>query len=522
MPLFKFLLKNYDKIIFIFIFAVASFYRLYRIEDYMTFLGDEGRDVLIVYRILHGDLTLLGPTASVGGFFLGPIYYYFMVPFLWLFNYNPLGPAIMVALFGIVTVWFVYKVGKEFFGASAGLIAAGLYAISPLVVTYSRSSWNPNLMPFFSLLTLYIIYKAVRSSNIKLFIFCGFLFGIMMQLHYLALFLGVIVGVYMLLFHFAYSKNDFLSKILKQYFFVFLGFIAGWSPFLAFEIRHGFTNIISIFNFVFRPQDTAGGGHFFAIVNDVFFRIFGRLITNFPEPQKISSWSKINIDIWHQATVILGLVCIGYLFFKCYKEYKLRSLDFVKLSLLLVWLIFGIGLFGFYKKSIYDYYFGFMFPLPFLIVGIFLTSLWKLRIGKVLSVLFFLALVWLNNLTPPHKFSANRQLNQIEEISRFVINKTEGKPFNFALITGGNSDHAYRYFFTVWQKEPVTIENEIKDPKRKTTTDQLLVVCEISPDLCHPLGNSLWEIAGFGRAEIIGEWNASVLKVFKLKHYKVE
>src|SRR3989344_5715997 len=160
--------------------------------------------------------------------------------------------------------------------------------------------------------------------------------------------------------------------------------------------------------------------------------------------------------------------------------------------------------------------------LPFLIVGIFLTSLWKLRIGKVLSVLFFLALVWLNNLTPPHKFSANRQLNQIEEISRFVINKTEGKPFNFALITGGNSDHAYRYFFTVWQKEPVTIENEIKDPKRKTTTDQLLVVCEISPDLCHPLGNSLWEIAGFGRAEIIGEWNASVLKVFKLKHYKVE
>jgi len=42
----------------------------------MTFLGDEGRDVLIVYNILHGKLTLLGPTASVGGFFLGPIYYY--------------------------------------------------------------------------------------------------------------------------------------------------------------------------------------------------------------------------------------------------------------------------------------------------------------------------------------------------------------------------------------------------------------------------------------------------------------
>ncbi|MBI1982345.1 MAG: hypothetical protein HYS68_02065, partial [Candidatus Levybacteria bacterium] len=71
------------------ILLVAAFLRLYKISDYMTFLGDEGRDALVVYGILHGKFTLLGPTASVGGFFLGPIYYYFMAPFLWLFNYDP-------------------------------------------------------------------------------------------------------------------------------------------------------------------------------------------------------------------------------------------------------------------------------------------------------------------------------------------------------------------------------------------------------------------------------------------------
>jgi len=112
-PLLKFLTKNYDKIIIFIILIIASFYRLYRIRDYLTFLGDEGRDVLVVYKILHGSFTLLGPTASVGGFFLGPIYYYFMAPFLWLFNYDPVGPAIMVALFGIATVWLVYKVGRN-------------------------------------------------------------------------------------------------------------------------------------------------------------------------------------------------------------------------------------------------------------------------------------------------------------------------------------------------------------------------------------------------------------------------
>ncbi|MBI4096422.1 MAG: glycosyltransferase family 39 protein [Candidatus Levybacteria bacterium] len=499
----------YDKIVLIFILAVASFYRFYSIADYMVFLGDEGRDVLIVYKILHGDLTLLGPTASVGGFFLGPIYYYFMAPFLWLFNYNPVGPAVMVALFGVATVWLIYKVGKEFFGASVGLIAAGLYAISPLVVTYSRSSWNPNLMPFFSLLTLYLIYKAVKRNSVKLFILSGFLLGITMQLHYLALFLGVIIFFYIL-----------LNRRIKRSFYILLGFMAGWSPFLAFEVRHGFTNITSIFNFVFRPiqESTDVNRDFAEKIGDVSFRLFGRLITNFPVPEKIDSWSKMSINYWHFFAVALGLASSIFLFYKCVKVYKAHPSEFFKFSLVAVWLFLGVGLFGFYRKSIYDYYLGIMFPLPFLIVGIFLKSLWKNKVGKILGVLILLVLLWLNSLTLPYKASANRQLNQAEEISRFVISKTNNKPFNFALITGGNSDHAYRYFFTLWGKPPVAIDNEKNDPQRKTVVDQLLIVCEINP--CAPLGNSLWEVAGFGRGEIVESWDVSVVKVFKLKHYE--
>jgi 4-amino-4-deoxy-L-arabinose transferase-like glycosyltransferase len=517
-PLFKFLAKNYDKIILLFILAVASFYRFYNIMGYMTFLGDEGRDVLVVYKILHGDLTLLGPTASVGGFFLGPIYYYFMVPFLWLFNYNPVGPAIMVGLFGVATVWLIYRIGKEFFGSSVGLIASGLYAISPLVVTYSRSSWNPNPMPFFSLLTLYFVYKAVKENSVKLLIFSGILFGITMQLHYLTLFLGVVIVAYILLQQYVFSKNNFFKKLMKQYVYIFLGFIVGWSPFLAFEFRHGFMNISSIFNFIFSPKDIGGSTHFFETVNDVFFRVFGRLILNFPASEKISAWPKSNIDYWYYAVFVLGIISVGFLFYKCFKEYKLHSSNFSKLSLLFLWLIFGVGLFGFYKKSIYDYYLGFMFPLPFLMVGILLKGLWTNKIGKIFSILIIIIIVWLNNLTPPYKNSMNGQLVQAETISRFVIDKVGNEPFNFALITGGNSDHAYRYFFTLWNKEPITIQNSAIDPKRETVTDQLFVVCETTE--CRPLGNPLWEIAGFGSAEIKEKWDVSVVKVLKLVHFK--
>src|SRR5258708_578622 len=145
------------------IILAASFLRLYRIGDYMTFLGDEGRDVLVAYNILHGHFTLLGPRSSAADFYYGPIYYYFISPFLWLFHYDPVGPAVFVALLGIATVFLVYKVGKEFFGTYAAVVAASLYAVAPLIIGYSRSSWNPNPLPFVSLLSLYLVHKAIKN-----------------------------------------------------------------------------------------------------------------------------------------------------------------------------------------------------------------------------------------------------------------------------------------------------------------------------------------------------------------------
>src|SRR4030042_6037624 len=109
----QYVIKNWWIVPLVTILLLAGYERLHNIAGYMTFLGDEGRDVLIVKRMLvDHKFTLLGPTASVGGFFLGPIYYYFMLPFLWLWHMDPVGPAIMVALFGIATTFIVYKFGK--------------------------------------------------------------------------------------------------------------------------------------------------------------------------------------------------------------------------------------------------------------------------------------------------------------------------------------------------------------------------------------------------------------------------
>lgn len=501
------------------ILLLAAFLRLYRIEDYMTFLGDEGRDVLVVKHILEGKLTLLGPTASVGGFFFGPIYYYFMTPFLWLFNYNPVGPAVMVALFGVATVFLVYVLGKTFFNKDIGFIAAFLYAISPVIIAYSRSSWNPNLVPFFSFLTIYCIYQAAQNNNLKLFLLAGVFLGIDMELHFISGILGLIIVLYLLFLHLT-EKGSGVSGLLKRYFVIGVGFVIGWLPYLGFEVRHAFPNTKSIFAFVFHSGEVSRSNNFFATVGDVFFRIFGRLITAYPPPEQAMVQKHPNIIPWFWFTVILGIFATVLFLVKVIKVLRGENKSQINAYVLLfLWLLCGIFLFGFYRKQIYDYYFGFMYAIPFLLTSFFMLFLWnKERILRLIAIVLFVLLFLLNLAAMPFWYPPNRQLAQVRRISKVVFEQAEGKPFNFALMTSGNSDHAYRYFFELWGNSPVTIQNSVVDPQRKTVTGQLLVVCESLP--CHPLGDSLWEIAGFGRAEIVGEWDVSVVKVFKLKHFK--
>jgi len=496
------------------VIILAAFLRLYKISDYMTFLGDEGRDVLVAKDILAGHFTLLGPRASAGDFFLGPIYYYFMAPFLWLFHLDPVGPAVMIALIGIATVFLTYKITKEFLGYKAAIFASALYAVSPIVINYSHSSWNPNPMPFVSLLTLYIAYKGLVKSSFKLFLIAGVLLGIGLQLHYLTMFLIAIVLFFIFFGNWFQNKKLETRNILKSYLYIFLGLIVGWSPFIAFEVRHGFPNIRTIFSFIFASGQTqyVSYGSSLDVWKDVFFRIFGRLIFRFPPPEQLYLFDRSFLLRWEVIIVIFGALSTFFMF-------KIKN----KLVVILfsTWLFLGIFLFGFYKKSIYDYYFEFMFPLPFILLGNLLSVTFessRLKSwGKPLALSVFLIIFIYNLNGMPFLFSANRQKEQVKTISQFVLSKTDDKPFNFALLTPGNSDYGYRYYFQILGKPEVRIDNLINDPKRKTVMDQLLVVCE-DPN-CVPIGASLFDISNFGRAEITGVWDVSVVKVYRLVHY---
>lgn len=486
------MLKNLSQkqlALFLILVALTVFLRFWQIRDYVVFLGDEGRDMMVMRKMIQqARPVFLGPTASVGGFYLGPIYYWMAAPFLALTRFDPVGPSIMVAIFGIGTVILLFKFLKETVGFYPAILASLLYATAPLIVRYSRSSWNPNPLPFFALLMIYFIYLAIPARKSLFYLLAGACFGILIQLHYLTVMLLPIVLLIVIL----NTKVKTLPKIILL---CAAGSIITFSPFLIFEIKHNFPNFRTILEFVTRPS-THGYG-------------------SFDLPSLVQSYGNILFENLSQLygtiiTKIAFLVLSVLTIIAFIQNLKVKEKKLIY-TIGLVWFLGGLVFIKFYTGQIYDYYYGFMFPAPFMAFGLVVSQYWQNKKAKYLFI-GFTAIVGLWFLT--HEFYVtppNRLINQTESVADFVIAKSEGKPFNFALMSDHNSDQAYRYFLDINGNKPTELETMI--------TDQLLVICESQK--CEPLGYPTWEVAGFGRAEIQGKWDLPNIgiKVFRLTHW---
>lgn len=498
-------------IVLLIILLVGSFLRLYRISEYLTFLGDEGRDVIVVRRLLlFADPILVGPGTSIGNMYLGPLYYYFMAPWLWLFNYNPVGPAVGVATLGIFTIWFVWYIAKQWFpstgsGQVAAPIAALLYAVAPTVIIYSRASWNPNIMPFFALLTIYSLWQVWQKQNYKWMIVLAIAFAFVMQSHYLGLLLGPVIGLFWILAFWSSRKDSNTKYLILNTIYSAAIFLLLMSPLVIFDARHGWRNFEAIKKFFLERQTTVSARPWNALPNTLplLNEINARLITARDE-----AWGK-----WIAPLLLAPIIFV----IGASKKIKLQKTQKNAYLLLFAW--FGMALIGLglYKQEIYDHYYGFFFAAPFLILGGLAQSLVnssRIRgISLVIPVVFLL--VALNLINNPIKYGPGRQLQRTEEVADEIIKLSADKPFNLAVIAERNYDDAYQYFLENKGAKMVDI-----DPQKfeETITEQLFVVCEMEPQKCDPTHSPKAEVAGFGWSAIEQQWSISGTTVYKLVH----
>ena len=465
------------------ILIVSLALRLYHIDGYMNFLGDEGRDVRIVRDLLHGNLVFIGPQTSVGNMYLGPLYYYLIAPALFLSGLNPVGPAIMIAIIGTITVALVWYVGKSWFGSSTGLIAAMLYALSPVTVIYSRSSWNPNPMPLFALICVFSIYQVWQKQKYAYLLITATSFAFVLQMHYLGLLLAPVLITFWLL---SFRKN---CRFILYTLYSILIFLLLMSPLVLFDLRHDLLNFNAFKTFFLERQTTVN-------LNPANSNRF--LPTLYQITQDL---------IMARQSLFLPLLSLLSIAASIWLFFVTKAKQHRPYILLMVWLSFAILGLSVYKQHVYAHYFGFIFPAVYLLIGLLISKL-----PRPLAVAFLGLLIFLDIYYSPLKEKPNYQLQRTEAITNTIIKQSDNQPFNFGLIAKQNYDESYRYFFEN-QKAPL-IRGE------SGISNQLFVVCE-DGDNCQPLGNPAYQVAIFGPAKIVNQWQIDGVKIYQLQHTQI-
>jgi len=466
----KLLTKNW---LLITILLITAFCRLYRISDYMEFLGDQGRDVVIVRDFLkNGNLFFIGPQTSIGNMYLGPFYYYLIAPALLLANYSPVGPSVFVALLGVATAYLIFFVTKKWFNQSAAHIATFLYAISPIAIKFSNFSWNPNVMPFFALLFVYLMTE-------KRYLWASLAFAMCLNSHYLALLLLPIAFIIWL--------NNSPKKYIKETILAILVFLLSLIPQFLFDLKHQGQNIKALATFFTQRENSTGG--------TVNLKIYKSI------PVIPSIFNQVNTDLLAGKSITFGIIVSIILFIGIiYLLLKHRS---QKLIYSVLWYFSGLVGLGLYKQHIYSHYFGFLFPVVFILMGYLLSKL-----PKLLTIILLIFLTVFSILQNPFRWAPNSQLKTTTQIVDLIIKNSNSQDFNFALLAKQNYDPPYRYVLSERNAPVKLLQDKI--------TDQLFVVCEPFQIDCNPINNPEWGIAAFGWAKIDEQWEINDIKIIKL------
>lgn len=406
------------------IISIALFLRTFRISALTEFLGDQGRTMLIMRDFLaNGIVPLVGP-ATLSGHNLGPVFYYLLVPG---YPGGPVGMSLWVALLGVIAVALMYETTRLMFGLWPARLTSFLWAVSPLIVFDDRVIWEPNLVPFFAVLFIYLLYRAHVGWLRWMWVAMGAVVGILIQLHYPNVFFAGLTGLYLIgCVIFRLRKG---AEVLRAGLWWIVGLLVALVPFMIYESAHGFENISGVLSII-----KSGGGEIvgkrvmLSHAMDYSFRAFGRVL-----PYMALSKAPFLVSVWILLVVLMP---------------SKKNIFFS------VWFFGGIAAMARYAGIVYDHYLNFLTPVPFFLIGSVIASAknkpWKKAVIGFVAILCLLQLIQTDVFT-----TGNNDIARVEGAVGKIQALVGESPFSFTLIGSRSySDLHYRYYMKAMHVNP--------------------------------------------------------------------
>ncbi len=165
------------------VIAVAAFVRLSQ-SDLTWFVHDQARDSYTARSIVSGQsFPLLGPEVEGSpAHTWGPLYFYLVaIPFA--LSEDPAVAAMFLSFLSVIAVLLLYQLGRSFFGARVGVVAAALLATCPIIVITSRALSNSSVVLLFVIAFFYALLALVVHARSVMVIPLSLALAALIQLH---------------------------------------------------------------------------------------------------------------------------------------------------------------------------------------------------------------------------------------------------------------------------------------------------------------------------------------------------
>jgi hypothetical protein len=423
---------NPTTIILLSILILGLFMRTFRIQEQMSFIGDQAWFYLSARDlVIDGKIPLVGITSSHTWLHQGALWTYILAVLMKLFGFNPVIGAYFSAIFGTITIWVVYYIPRKMFSRKIGLIAAFFCATSPTIILDSRLTYHTTLMPLFTALLIYTVYVFVKG-NLKIFPWIIFLLAILYNFEIACV--SLIITFVLILFYGLIKRRKWAVGIFNKKIigFSLLLFLIPMLSMIIYDFNHGFPQTIKVviwmgykiaILFGYPPVSTVTGGE-----NLTTFVNFNFMLL------KSAYFFK---NIW--IAILLMAISVCFVLYKILHGYKMKK-DITAYIIIFSFFMVPLGLYIGAKTNSGAYTLMFYIQTMIMLGIVFGHNFKKKYFGYCFIIVAFL--IGMTNsyfLLNDYLLRAHNFTDQINK-ANYIINVAKGRPYNI-LSFGPNSQY---------------------------------------------------------------------------------
>ena len=366
-----------------------------------------------------------------------PLYYILVNYWTKIFGLDEFKLRLFSALFGIISVYLIFLLGRLLFNSQIGLISAFILAINHQHIYFSQEARMYSMIVALTLLSVLFLFRSLQSNKTINWVAFVITSTALLYTYYFGFFILFFEGIYILIYWKKYKR--FVKEMLLSCAAIFVLYLP-WIPALINQIFHGsplrFIDSFSIFRFV-----TTIIGFNSWISPDLNTRIALRTM-NFLE-LSLSGWILI-ISVM-MITIILGFAFIRGLIYIKNRRIIQNYLKNHRIIFLLLWLSIPILIPLLIsiispENTIFTSirYVLFASPAYYLIVSLGISRMYKWKI-------YFLTVLVLFSVFPLYSYYANFDTQQWREVSNYLeLNRS---PDEHIFIQKANNILPLQYYY---------------------------------------------------------------------------